>query len=57
MNRTYKSPRRDHLTLTTQGGKIELTEEELTRVTGGARLEYLKIKMQEVLISGVNIGG
>jgi len=57
MNHTYKSPRRDHLTLTTQGGKIELTEEELTRVTGGARLEYLKIKMQEVLISGVNIGG
>ena len=27
--------RRDHLTLTTEEGKIELTEEQLERVTGG----------------------
>jgi hypothetical protein len=28
-------PSRDHLTVTTQEGTIELAEEELSRVTGG----------------------
>ena len=31
--------RRDHLTLTTKEGKIELTEEQLHRVTGGVIAE------------------
>ena len=29
--------RRNHLTLTTKDGKIELAEEQLSRVTGGAQ--------------------
>jgi len=54
MNRAYKSPRRDHLTLTTQEGKIELTEEELTRVTGGIynhKLPYLTLKLETAFVS------
>jgi hypothetical protein len=31
---------RDHLTATTQDGKIELAEEELSRVTGGATVKF-----------------
>jgi len=54
-----KSSQRDHLTATTDEGKIELTEEELNRVAGGKgaaggqlKVEYLKIKFSDVLISG-----
>ena len=35
MNHKQDSSRRDHLTLTTEQGKIELKEEQLDRVTGG----------------------
>ena len=41
MRKTPKS--RDHLTTTTDEGKIELTEKELTQVSGGARDIFLKI--------------
>ena len=40
MKREQKSSRRDQLTLTTEDGKIELTEERLSRVTGGAVVDY-----------------
>ena len=36
MSHEQKSSRRDHLTFTTQEGKIELTEEQLSRPTGGS---------------------
>jgi hypothetical protein len=35
MSQEQKSSRRDHLTLTTEEGKIELMEEQLSRVVGG----------------------
>ena len=35
MSYEQKSARRDHLTSTTKDGKIELTEEQLSRVVGG----------------------
>lgn len=38
MSYEQASSRRDHLTLTTKDGKIELTEEQLDRVTGGAKV-------------------
>ena len=47
-----KSSLRDRLTITTDNGKIELTEQELSRVSGG-----LKIKMQEVFITSLKIAG
>jgi hypothetical protein len=53
-----KSSRRDLLTTTTDEGKIDLTEQELSRVTGGGRkaggshTDYLTYKLPEVLISG-----
>jgi bacteriocin-like protein len=55
---------RDQLTVTTGEAKIELTEEELsqvaggskTRATGGKPLEFLKIGMEDVVVSG-NLGG
>jgi hypothetical protein len=37
MSYEQKSSRRDHLTRTTDEGKIELTEQELRRVSGGAK--------------------
>jgi len=41
MKHEEKSSRRDHLTLTTEQGRIELTEEELSRVTGaGIHFKY-----------------
>ena len=50
-----KSSRRDHLTSTTKDGKIELTEEQLSRVGGGykerGQVEYLKLKIDSVFIS------
>ena len=41
MNHEEKFSRRDHLTLTTEQGRIELTEQELSRVTGAA-VDYFK---------------
>jgi len=47
----------DDLVKTTNSGDVELTEEELKRVTGGATgkppIEYLKIKLEEVIITSV----
>ena len=41
MNHEQASSRRDHLTVTTKDGKIELTEEQLDRVSGGGiHLKY-----------------
>ena len=51
MSYEQKSSRRDHLTSTTKDGKIELTEEQLSRVGGGykehgqIRYSYLKLKI------------
>jgi hypothetical protein len=44
MSYEHKSSRCDHLTSTTKDGKIELTEQELNRVAGGAahKIEFLK---------------
>ncbi len=43
MTDTPKSSRRDHLITTTEDGKIELTEQELNRVNGGAAFDaFLK---------------
>ena len=55
MNDTPK-PAPDRLTTTTADGKIELTEEELGRVTGGRKageqpFEYLIIKLEQALIT------
>ena len=36
MSYEQKPLRRDHLTSTTKDGKIELTEEQLSRVSGGS---------------------
>jgi hypothetical protein len=52
---TIKS--RDHLTATTDHGKIELHEADLNRVVGGAGkkgekpLEFLKIKLTQVFVT------
>jgi hypothetical protein len=51
MSNEGKRSRRDHLTATTPDGKIELTEEELGRVSGGAaaaliRLDNIKNKVK-----------
>jgi hypothetical protein len=43
------SSRRDNLTQTTKDGKIELTEQELNRATGG----FLKISMKNSTISSL----
>jgi hypothetical protein len=55
MSYEQKSSRRDHLTSTTKDGKIELTEEQLSRVGGGhkanGQVEYLKLKIDSVFIS------
>jgi hypothetical protein len=45
------SKSRDQLTKATDQGKIELQEQELSRVTGGA--VFLKIKLTDVLVSSV----
>jgi hypothetical protein len=36
MSNGQKSPRRDLLTSTTEDGKIELAEEQMSRVSGGS---------------------
>jgi hypothetical protein len=43
---------RDHLTTTTDEGKIELQEQELSRVAGG-----LKITLKQVFVSSYQLGG
>ena len=52
MSYEQKSSRRDHLTSTTKNGKIELTEEQLSRVGGGGvHLKYqapLKVRTETV---------
>jgi hypothetical protein len=51
MSYEQKSSRRDHLTSTTKDGKIELTEEQLSRVGGGVHLKYqtaLKVRTETV---------
>ena len=40
MNKQSKSSLRDRLTTTTNEGKIELAEEQLTRVTGGHKIDF-----------------
>jgi len=60
MNIRSKFSLRDRLTMTTTEGKIELKEEELSRATGGLAvrkagktpIEFLKIKLNDVLVSG-----
>jgi hypothetical protein len=53
-----KTSVRNRLTMTTDENKIELKEEELNRATGGVRkaggspVEYLKIKLTDVIIAG-----
>ena len=46
MSHEQKSSRRDHLTFTTQEGKIELTEEQLRRVSGGPTAVELKYPLK-----------
>jgi hypothetical protein len=52
MSYEQKSSRRDHLTSTTEDGKIELAEEQLSRVVGGGvHLKYqaaLKVRTETV---------
>ena len=55
MTNAPKSSRRDHLTTTTDESKIDLTEQELSRVAGGRKAggsQFLTYKLPEVLISG-----
>jgi len=40
MSHEQAPSRRGHLTLTTEEGKIELTEEQLDRVTGAASVSF-----------------
>lgn len=55
MSYEQKSSRRDHLTSTTTDGKIELTEEQLSRVGGGykqlGQVGYLKLKIDTFINS------
>jgi len=44
------SSRRDHLTLTSNEGKIELTEVQLSRATGGAYDAFLKWDVLKVAL-------
>ena len=51
MTKEQKRSRRERLTLTTNEGKIELTEQELSRVTGGAFNAYMKIPGVDGLVA------
>lgn len=55
MSYEQMSSRRDHLTLTTKVAKIELTEEQLSRVGGGykerGQVEYLQMKIGTAFIT------
>jgi bacteriocin-like protein len=51
-----KSSLRDQLTMTTQEAKFELTEQELSHVTGGGKKsekprEFIKITMSDIIVS------
>jgi bacteriocin-like protein len=52
-----KSSLRDQLTMATDDTKIELTEQELSRISGGRGktsekpLEYLKITMKDIIVT------
>ena len=52
-----KSSLRDQLTMATDDAKIELTEQELSRISGGRGktsekpLEYLKITMNDIIVT------
>ena len=52
-----KSSLRDHLTTTTNDAKIELTEQELSAITGGRGKtsekprEFIKITMSNIIVS------
>jgi hypothetical protein len=54
-----KSSLREELTMTSDDAKIELTEQELSRTTGGRGktsekpLEFLTITMEDIIISSV----
>jgi hypothetical protein len=51
-NNNPKSSLRDQLIATTDEGKIELTERELSRVGGGLKwAAYLKIKLTDVAVA------
>jgi hypothetical protein len=52
MNTTSNKKFRDQLTTTTDEGKIELQEQELSRVAGG-----LKIKLTQVYVTSYQLGG
>ena len=52
MNTTSNKKFRDQLTTTTDEGKIELQEQELSRVAGG-----LKITLKQVYVSSYQLGG
>ena len=60
MTNMPKRPRRADLTATSEQNRIELSEEQLIRVVGGSRkagstpVEYLKIKLEEVIITSVS---
>ena len=53
-NKDPKISSADDLTKTTKKGDVELSEEELKRVSGGAgqKSEYLTFKQSDVIISG-----
>jgi hypothetical protein len=55
-NKDPKISSADDLTKTTKKGDVELSEEELKRVTGGTKgkepVEYLKVKLNDILITG-----
>ena len=51
-----KSSLHEQLTMTTQEAKIELTEQELSRATGGGKTrekprEFIKITMSDIIVS------
>jgi bacteriocin-like protein len=57
MTNALKSSRRDHQTTTTDDANIELTEQELSRITGGRGKtsekprEFIKITMSDIIVS------
>ena len=58
MSYEQKSSRRDHLTSTSKDGKIELTEEQLSRVGGGVHLKYqaaLKVRTETFISDGADV--
>ena len=56
MTKEISKPDQDSLVKTSVEGSVELSEKELKQVAGGQKnkgdLEYLKIKLTDILISG-----